>query len=314
MGDPNRLLTLTHAMTMNNAAFASGIATFQPRNSIQSLTVALSMFQSILTPPAPPIPYSVTNVMDIEDVCMTFGEPLMSLTEDSTNKILGWNHDAKKPISAALLASGYYLFNYPVVYTYEQSPLLAASYESCHQVQVQGDSHQSRGGPIFLCALVGCTVFNLALLHHSQGLVNGDSRVLSKALKLYESANVLLQRAIDEIDRCYGEYKRIQVASGQSSSSPSFLEEGGGTRSASSMNVKNDVLVLVQMASWNNMSQIYHHQGCFQRSQLSLQNVAFLLRQTRSVGSYNQIAKEFVNQALLNIFLLRTSPQPAPAA
>ncbi len=284
----NSRLLLTHATTMNNRPFTSIVSSGgqQPRRTIESLTEALTTFQSILS--QHPDDDAHRNLAR-DNVCMSFGAPLTSADCESAG------NESMMTSNSIDVGSGYYLFNHPIVY--QTSPVMYSF--GSHRNQVDSPPCTS---PVPICILVSCTIFNMALLYHLQGLTKGNNRFLAKALKLYESANVLLQRGFNEMCASRPDFIRIE---GTYNGSP-WDDDGSTNRSGT-------VLGLLQIASWNNMSQIYYHQGNNELSRLSLQKVALWLGRPRSYGN-NQIANELVSQALLNIFLLQKDPQPAAAA
>jgi hypothetical protein len=136
-------------------------------------------------------------------------------------------------------SSQYYFFRYPISYYPSFSPHCDQQ-SSCTEWCI----------PISFHNLASFTIFNMALILHKHGMIlatnnkdNFKNVSLKKASKLYGFALELFQQEPPE--SCWG----------------------GDTSS---------LRLLLQIASWNNLSHIYFHQQNWEESRLCLQRVAML--------------------------------------
>ena len=371
----NRLIQ--HAIAMNNAgikALTSASATSRRGVIMATLTEALTTFQMVLSLTTSEIDDELSScsccrVLDAEkdDVGIVFGSPIASL-----GTAIPENGDAAAPSSITGdnvdTATGHYLFNYTISLRYfpatdgsssRATPRQGSQDFTTTNQRMDGDERLQDGerqaeestpwrGAMSLQVYVGCTIFNMALVHHAQGIVRRKRKILESAAKLYQSAGVLLCREVE------GRAAACHVAweSEDPFSSSSLAEEATRRRRSLDSSIRHlqqrcsrtgdrpaTALKILQIACWNNLSHVRYSLGSFRQASLCLSMVVRLSEHTtlnnnnnnnnnnntntnstvnpiRSawIRRNNSIAQELLNQSLLNHLLLWNEPRLAAAA
>ena len=329
--EASELLLLQRAIALNNAAVvhsSGGSPAFLQSgssNDLQSLKKGLTLFHALLV--HRDCGSSTANMLTKHEVSVSLGTPLAHLTlqlEDETTSTTRFASSLN--VSAGSLHtenfSGFYIFSHPLVFDYSITTMMSNMGGRSPSSSTPRDDTSSAslvlsrsGGTRSICVLVGCTIFNMALLHHQQVVEECKSRrdrhaLVNKSLKLYESAQVLLQRRLDELLETLRRLKSTHDASPPTKRvllcTPGSLQE------------ESKMVTLLLIATWNNMSQIHYFLENFAQSQFCLQRLLNLIGNTRSCRQrqYDRIATDLVNQVMLNVLLLRKNPysRPAPAA
>ena len=312
--EAHELLLLQRAIALSNAACvdSSEVSTIlhcgNSDDRLESLKKGLTSFHALLIQRSVGGSSHANLGLNTHEVSLSFGASMVVLLrtsqlEESSTTRSALVTGSTRSRHAEMLAS-FYLFSYPVVFG---SPSVR-SMDSHPSSSMRNDS--SRIGTRSISVLVGCTIFNIALLNH-QRVVEEDCNVLSvgkvlmKSLRLYESAQVLLQRRLDDLEILCRQ-KRKQ--------GPSTIERALQCAPGSFLlQEEKKMLALLLIATWNNMSQIHYFLENFAQSQFCLERLLPLIANTRSCR-HDHIATDLLNQVLLNVLLLRKDPHSRPAA
>lgn len=313
------LSLLQRAIAINNEAFAHspGMSTV-PQNRtaedlLESLKEGLGCFHALLVQRSGSCDANTALLTRSHEVSFSFGgAPLVSsnapLAQDtSSSRTRNGDSMMTDYMSSShqnANFTGLYLFSHPVVFDY--SNVSARPHNSpCSPLPLL-----SWSGTRSICVLVGCNIFNLALLNHQRVVAECNTlkvrHVLLKSLQLYQSAQVLLQRRVDELQTpC--RRKRMHDES-------SLMTEGGLIGAPGPFREEMKMLTLLLVATWNNMSQIHYFLENFAQSQFCLQRLLILIGNTRSWSRHDPLAMEFLNQVLFNVMVLRKDHHSSPAA
>jgi hypothetical protein len=314
------LSLLQRAITINNEAFvhSPGMCTV-PQNRtaedlLESLKEGLGSFHALLVQRSGSCDANTALLARSHEVSFSFsGTPLVSSTsplaqDTSSSRTRNGDSMMTDYMSSSHQNgnfTGLYLFSHPVVFDY--SNVSARPHNSpCSPLP----RLLSWSGTRSICVLVGCNIFNLALLNHQRVVEECNAlkvrHVFLKSLKLYQSAQVLLQRRVDELQTPYRRKMMIDESS---------LVTGGGLIGAPGpLREETKMLTLLLVATWNNMSQIHYFLENFAQSQFCLQRLLILIGNTRSWCRHDPLAMEFLNQVLFNVMVIRKHYHSSPAA